>query len=88
MRSSDYYRSVLGNMGGPKKNAMVRFGITGEGIAPNYEVSFENQSKTTFGGRSHKNDPGLADTFNEDNLSQYYSYNEVQGLLKNALNNK
>lgn len=82
VREASYYRSVLGRMT-PGRAAKVRFGTTGEGVMPNYEIEFENGEKVAFSGQSHK--PSTThETFANVNLSRSYSFQEVQSLIQRS----
>lgn len=84
VRSSDYFRSVLGNMGGPKSRSRVRFGTEGDGVAPNYEIVSTNGKAIAFRGLSHR--PNIdVDRYDEANLSSHHTYAEVQELLAGCL---
>lgn len=89
--SSTYFRRVLGNfvnLGfGPKQDgkAHVRFGNTGNGHSPHYQIIDESGSVICFNGRNHKQDKTVANAFAEGNLSERsFQYSDVQTLLKNC----
>lgn len=83
----NYFRSVLSNMGSPKAGSLVRFGTEGEGISPNYQIKFIEGEEVTYRGLSHK--PNLKQQYYEnDNLSDYFTYEGVQHLLSNILTKK
>lgn len=84
VRSSDYFRSVLSNMGGPKADSTVRFGTEGNGVAPNYEVISSTGKIVPFRGLGHKQNLDVAQ-YDEANLSGSHTYAEVQELLKKSL---
>lgn len=85
-----YFKGVLGSfvkLGlGPKSdsNAYVRFGATGTGHAPNYQIEGDDHSKACFHGPSHK--PFNEEEFNNSNISEErFSYKEVQNMLAQVL---
>lgn len=89
--NESYFRGVLGNFGdlgfGPRSNrdACVRFGATGTGHAPNYQIEGDDHSKACFHGPSHK--PFDEEEFNNSNISEErFSYKEVQNMLAQTLN--
>lgn len=54
-----YFRGILGNIHhrgglGPKAEIRVRFGTTGDGVCPNYQLEGSNGQVIRFFGRSHK----------------------------------
>src|SRR4051812_19518572 len=49
-----YFRRVLSNMVGPSRGNLVRFGITGDGVNPNYQVEAPDRSETPYRGNSHQ----------------------------------
>lgn len=83
----NYFRSVLENMGSPKSGSLVRFGRQGEGIAPNYQIKFIESEEVTYLGISHS--LNLKQKYYEDDhLSELFTYEEVQQLLANIWNKK
>lgn len=83
-----YFRKVMGNMVGlgfgPKNNepAHVRFGLTGTGHAPNYQIESPNGLKHCFRGMGHGEATEAGDEFAPDNLSaERFSYADLQGML-------
>lgn len=89
--SQIYFRRVLGNfvvLGfGPAKDgqALVRFGETGIGHSPHYQITDDTGAITCFNGRNHKQDASVTIAFAEANMSaQSFCYSEVQTLLANC----
>lgn len=81
-----YYRKVLGNLvkfGG--SGGSVRFGVTGNGVAPNYQVSSTDGTMTLFGGLSHKPDSFPVVEFEEAHLSPPYDKEAIQAFIGQAL---
>lgn len=91
VENPDYFRDVMLNMStmiGKKENAFVRFGLTGIGVSPNYEIGaiegpFQSQT-FAFDGRSHERFHSPY-PFDAANLSESFSYMEVRDMLKRAL---
>lgn len=89
--SATYFRRVLGNfvkLGfGPAQDgkAHVRFGETGDGHSPLYQITNGTASATCFNGLNHKQNKSLPMTFAIVNLSKRsFNYSEVQTLLANC----
>lgn len=87
-----YFRKVLGNMVklgfGPKREieGRVRFGLTGKGYAPNYQIEGADGSKHCFRGLGHSACLEDDEEFSAQRLSDApYSYEDVQGLLKGLI---
>ena len=81
-----YYRKVLGNLvkfGGI--GGSVRFGATGSGVAPNYQVKSADGTMTLFGGLSHKPDSFPVEEFEEAHLSPPYDKEAIQTLIGQAV---
>lgn len=81
-----YFSRVLGSMVaigfGPKHEgkAHVRFGNTGKGHAPNYQIDTVDGGKHCFMGLNHQE--ASEEEFDTDNLSQErFSYSQVQSML-------
>lgn len=71
-----YMIKVLGNSGA---GTHVRFGLTGNGTAPNYQVEFEGSERPRllFGGLSHKEWTGDEKEFADDRLSKPFPYEDL-----------
>lgn len=72
-----YMIKVLGNSGA---GTSVRFGLTGNGTSPNYQVEFKDSErpKLLFGGLSHQEWPGDEKEFDDDRLSKPpFSYEDL-----------
>lgn len=65
---SKFLNCVLNNMG--RKESKVRFGITGNGIQPNYQITDLNGFIVAYSGKSHKK--RNIDEFSEKNLSDVF----------------
>lgn len=81
-----YFRQVLGNMValgfGPKftGEAHIRFGNTGIGHAPHYQIEDEGGSKHCFSGLNHKS--SSEEAFESDHLSEErFTYADIQAML-------
>ena len=86
-----FLQSVLSNMGSKNLNGTVRFGTSGKGEVPNYQVKKEfgpiapdRCLITVFQSRSHKKYTGTA-VFNNDNLSEAFSYADIVEMLANNI---
>lgn len=92
----DYFRDVLGNMRmvTDKELRRVRFGLTGEGFAPNYEITVPdgNYMETTvrfpISGLTHKTHHQAPEPFEAANLTEKFSWEDVLEMLARALNRK
>ncbi|WP_338545200.1 hypothetical protein V6W80_20070 [Pseudomonas benzopyrenica] len=69
-----FLRTVLDNM--RREGATVRFGNTGQGIKPNYQIRFPNNRSISFSGLSHEKFIG-PDLFEEKNLSESFPRNVI-----------
>lgn len=83
-----YFRKVLGNMRvlgfGPRSgaDAHVRFGTTGIGHAPNYQIEGPDGVKHCFKGLNHKGAPDVGGEFAPANLSEeQFSHADVEAML-------
>lgn len=83
-----YFRQVMGNMVGlgfgPRQPdaAHVRFGTTGIGHAPNYQIEDASGAKHCFRGMGHAEASEVDDEFTPENLSpDRFSYADIQGML-------
>jgi len=84
--NSTYYRKVLGNLVKfGSSEGVVRFGILGTGVAPNYQVVSIDGVITTFNGLGHNPAPNLAEQFDDDHLSAAYTKADVQRFIGNAV---
>ncbi len=69
-----FLRNVHDNM--RHDDTKVRFGLTGNGSNPNYEVEFPNGRKLAYSGLSHEQST-RTDTFDESNLSHKFSRQQI-----------
>ena len=83
-----YFRQVMGNMValgfGPRRSeaACVRFGTTGLGHAPNYQIAGANGVKHCFRGMGHAEAFEVDDEFAAENLStERFTYSDIQAML-------
>ena len=88
MNDESYFRKVMGNMVdlgfGPKNpdSAFIRFGMTGIGHAPNYQIEAFDGAKHCFRGMGHAEVTDVTDEFAPTNLStECFRYIDVQNLL-------
>lgn len=83
-----YFKGVLGNFvylgHGPKRNgeAFVRFGLTGTGHGPNYQIECSDGRKIAFRGMGHSEASNIADAFEPENISEPFTYDDVVEMLK------
>lgn len=88
----NYYREVLGNIVSYRKdkeqNVVVRFGTTGKGVSPHYQIEVMDDTKHCINGLNHQTFVETPeDQFDRNNLSEkVYTYPDVQQLLKSAIN--
>lgn len=82
-----YFRNVMGNMVdlgfGPKNpEPCLRFGMTGIGHAPNYQIEAADGAKHCFRGMGHGEAAEAGEEFAPGNLSlEPFTYTDVQGML-------
>lgn len=89
----NYFRDVLNSMRTVvnKDLRRVRFGLTGDGIAPNYEITvpdgnyMENSVRFPFNGLTHKAHHQSPEPFEAANLTEKFSWDDVLDMLKRAL---
>ena len=77
-----FLRHVIGHMRG-RAESIVRFGITGQGVMPNYQVTFPNGVVRTLRGSSHDSFE-QAEAFNEERISRPFSLTEIQAAYDKA----
>ncbi|NVD46129.1 hypothetical protein [Qipengyuania atrilutea] len=66
--------------------AHVRFGTTGGGHAPNYQIESAAGAKYCFRGMGHEAASEVDDAFAEKNLSdERFSYAQVQAMLASLI---
>lgn len=80
-----FLKKVKNNMRGDKDpDAVVRFGITGEGAYPNYQITHSkhpNKPRTIRGRNHEKFEIEDGDEFNDSNLSQPFTYEDICSLV-------
>ena len=89
VQDPNYFRDVLRNMEWVpgKENRRVRFGLTGDGISPNYQTSWPDNHAAAdqirrFSGQTHRTySQAPLETFDEGRLSRAYTWDEVKGML-------
>lgn len=77
-----FLMDVLENMRGHEKSS-VRFGETGCGQKPNYQVTFPNGVVMTLRGSSHK-PYETTDEFKDDNISMSFGLADVHAAKNRA----
>ena len=65
------------------EDALVQFGETGEGVYPNYQITFPNGKKWPINGRSHDSF-GDADQFDINKISNPFHLHEIQAAYENS----
>jgi len=81
----DYYRDVLGKMRGRERDTViVQFGLTGNGHSPNYQVTRADGGIECYAGLNHQFDT-RTDIYTDKNLSEPYTYSEIQILLQRSM---
>ena len=69
-----FMKRVLENSG---QASSVRFGLTGSGQTPNYQVEVEGRPRALFSGRSHKDWTRAVDVFEPHNISEPFAYADL-----------
>lgn len=77
-----FLRKVIDHMRGYSEST-VRLGETGQGIMPNYQVTFPNGVVRTLRGSSHDAFE-QADAFSEERTSRPFSLAEIQAAYERA----
>lgn len=77
-----FLRNVMNNMRG-KEDSIVRFGETGLGIQPNYQVIFPNGVKRTLRGSSH-DAYEQTDEFDPEKISQPFNLAAIKKAYEQA----
>lgn len=77
--SNGFLEKVFKNMGN-NKNASVRFGTTGKGIRPSYQIEFGNNETTAFTGSGHKPQKKSLSASTKK-ISQPFSQEEIDSIL-------
>lgn len=80
----NYFEDVLRNMRSASGGWTVRFGETGDGVWPNYQIEKNTGEVTRFHGRTHKEFHERPDVSFEE-LSKPLTYAEVQREKKRCL---
>lgn len=89
----NYFRRVLGSLSdagygrGNSESACLRFGNTGGGHSPHYQIETPEGDKLCLKGSNHEVASDVADEFDPKNLSdQQFSYSDVQDMLDQIRN--
>jgi len=86
VKDEDYFRDVLGNIytqaGLDRGSAKVRFGKTGDGVSPHYQVEVNGLTRR-YSGRTHMAYHEDSEVpFDDFNLSPgSFSATDVQGMI-------
>ena len=87
-----YFKRVLGNFvalgAGPKKGrtAFARFGETGIGQSPHYQIELEDGSTFCFNGRNHERETESTEGFEPSNLTdRTFDYSSIEAFLAKTL---
>ncbi|WP_139300311.1 hypothetical protein [Nissabacter archeti] len=74
-----YIGTVLG-MIDKKEMKGVRFGLTGKGIHPNYQLVYLDDSTQAMSGQNHKKFRSLKE-FEDGNISRIYTKDELSAIF-------
>ena len=74
-----FLSNVISNM--RFEDSLVRFGETGKGTRPNYQITFPNQRVWTIRGASHETYED-AEKFNSERISKPFSLSVVRAALQ------
>jgi hypothetical protein len=86
VREENYFEDVLRNMRSASGGWTVRFGETGDGVRPNYQIEKLAGEVTRFHGRTHEEFHERPDaSFDETRLSQPLTYADVYREIKRCL---
>jgi hypothetical protein len=86
-----YFRGILGNIHhrgglGPRAEIRVRFGITGDGTSPNYQLEGSNGQVYRFAGNGHElfhKDPTIS--FEPDRMSEEtFGVEDIKQMIANC----
>ena len=77
-----FLRNVESNMNN-YEDSTVRFGITGKGIQPNYEITYPKGTIHIFSGASHKIYHSV-DKFNKSRISEPFTFSQIQEALSKS----
>ena len=86
-----YFKGVMRNMIklklGPSSGGAgrVKFGRTGIGHSPNYQIEGQHGAKYLFNGMGHSDAWHIEDEFSEDHLSEQFTFEQVQAMLGRLL---
>ncbi|MEH6724755.1 MAG: hypothetical protein V7703_01265 [Hyphomicrobiales bacterium] len=86
----DYFRDVLGTMNQHgAEGAKVQFGLTGEGVAPNYLVTDSDGKTHPYHGRGHAPFKDAPDNqFAPNRLAPIMLYEDVRQQIKRCMSHK
>jgi hypothetical protein len=91
VRNPDYFRDVLGSMINVDGNArndnhlVVRFGLTGDGIRPNYQIETPLGNVHPIRGNNHKPDRQVSKYATDELSEERFTFQGVQTLLENCI---
>jgi len=74
----DFVRLVLNNM---PQDSTVRFGETGEGVFPNYQIERESGERVLWRGNGHGLWPDGVDEFDQGKISRAFSKKELHDVF-------
>ena len=66
-----------------RAGSTVRFGLTGNGSNPNYEIVLSSGLRLAYNGLSHDRD-SRADVFEENNISQPFALDQIEEAIAKA----
>lgn len=76
-----FLSNVISNM--RNDDSVVKFGETGNGIQPNYQITFPNKRVWTLRGSSHETYESK-ENFNTEKISQAFSLAEIRSALSKS----
>lgn len=79
---TDFAQMVMGNMVKAGHGMSVRFGTTGRGIYPNYQIRYADGTVRAFRGRTHQLFFGQDGQFSPLRLSREYGFEEIVALAR------
>ena len=81
----DYFKEIMKNVvhyGGPVAGnaSTVRFGMTGKGIRPNYQISYGDK-KVAIASVNHKPDSSSPEEYDDEKLSNKASLTKIYSVF-------
>jgi len=82
----NFIKKALINMASDN-SSVIRFGTTGKGIRPNYQITFSNGDTLVFNGSSHKSVQRKA-SFDKKKVSDPFDYELIEKIVEKGTNKK